>query len=491
MTDATEPQACPLSLDSLSAAVQRHAGPKAPAPLKLMAARGMAPMPPRDLVTTQFILTFDGDAKVKQSAEKSLAELDGRIANAILGDTQLPSEILAYLARALARNDAYAEKLLLNPATPPAAFVDVARLASEQICEIIANNQARILEEPDIARALTDNPNVLKSTLDRVVDFLVRSGVILEGLTLFEEAFLRLNGEDRVKAADAIALPEHLLDERFQDEGQRRLIDEDEEEVEEDDKKRSIQSIIREMNTAQKIAFATKGNKSARSELMRDTNRLVAVAAITSPAITETEIIAAAQSRTVNADVITHICRDKKNNWIRIYQVKVALVNNPKTPLPEALKFVPTLNKRDMKLLAKSKNVPAGFETEPASSPRPAAERDARRLLRHRVAADRRLDSSAAPQRGHPSRPRPEHPGGRGHRRRAGRSALQRSRRRGGHRGGPGAPPHPAAGGRIRRHRPRRGAHARGPRLQRARPEQPLGRRGRDLPDARARPPPP
>ena len=72
------------------------------------------------------------------------------------------------------------------------------------------------------------------------------------------------------------------------------------------------------------------------------------------------EIIAAANSRVVHADVIAHICRDKKNNWVRIYQVKLALTNNPKTPLPDAMKLVPTLNQRDMKILAKSRNVPAG-----------------------------------------------------------------------------------------------------------------------------------
>ena len=93
---------------------------------------------------------------------------------------------------------------------------------------------------------------------------------------------------------------------------------------------------------------------------MRDTNRMVALAAITSPAITEQEVITAAQSRTVHADVVAHIARDKKNNWIRNYQVRNALVSNPKTPLPDAMRLLPLLNPRDIKMLAKSKNIPAG-----------------------------------------------------------------------------------------------------------------------------------
>ena len=62
----------PIPLESLSAAVQRSVGPKAPGPLKLMTARGLAPMPPRDLVTAQFVLTFDADEKVAAAARGAL-----------------------------------------------------------------------------------------------------------------------------------------------------------------------------------------------------------------------------------------------------------------------------------------------------------------------------------------------------------------------------------------------------------------------------------
>ncbi|MCA9554215.1 MAG: hypothetical protein KC933_29540, partial [Myxococcales bacterium] len=340
MTDAGQP--CPILFDQLSAAVQRSVGPQAPGPLKLMTARGMAPMAPRDLVTAQFVLTFDGDAKVAQAAQQALGSLDQRLANAVLGDVQLHPEVLGYLAQALATNDAYAEKLLLNPKTPSLAFAAVAEVCSEAIAEIIANNQARLLEAPEIARSLTKNPNALRSSIDRVVDFLVRNGVILDDVHHFEEAYLRLTGEERQRAADTMELPEHLLDDSFRSEG-RRLIDEEDDEPEDEEARKSLQEILRNASIAQKVALATKGNKSVRSELMRDTNRLVALAAVSSPAITEMEVIAASNSRTVHADVILHIVKDKKNNWTRNYQVKLALVNNPKCPIADALRLVPSI----------------------------------------------------------------------------------------------------------------------------------------------------
>jgi hypothetical protein len=357
----TEQAGCPIPEGDLSPNVLKNVGAKAPGPLKMMTARGLAPLPPRDLVTAQFVLTFDADEKIAQSASGSLSNLDARIANAVLADQAVSPHVLGFLAQALATNDAYAEKLLLNPKTPSLAFVQVAEVCSEAIAEIIANNQARILEVPEIARGLSKNPNALKSSIDRVIDFLVRNGVILDGLRQFEEALLRLNGDERAKAAAKVALPSHLVDEQFlteEEKRERRLIDDDEEAPEEEQE--SLHNLLRNMSAAQKVAAATKGTKAVRSECLRDTNRLVALAAITSPAITEQEVIAAAQSRTVHQDVIAHICRDKQNNWVRNYQVKNALVNNPKTPLPEAMRLVPSLNPRDLRMAAKSRNIPAG-----------------------------------------------------------------------------------------------------------------------------------
>jgi hypothetical protein len=363
MSDAA---VCPIPLDAFDPAVLRNAGDKAPAPLRMMTAKGMAPMAPKELVTAQFLLTFDADEKVRAAATNSLANLDLRIANAVLADTNLNPHVLGHLAKVLAQNDAYAEKLLLNPKTPTEAFTAVAGVCSEQIAEIIANNQARILEVPDIAKALSSNANALRSSVDRVIDFLVRSGKVVEGMKEFEDAFLRLTGEERLKAIENVELPKHLLDPKFlSDEDkeelrkERKLIDDDEEEIT-DDKPTGLEELLRTLNAAQKVALASKGNKSARTALMRDTNRLVAMAAVTSPGISENEILAAANSRIVHADVIAHICRDKKNHWTRIYAVKLALTNNPKTPLPEAMKLVPLLNGKDQKILAKSRNVPMG-----------------------------------------------------------------------------------------------------------------------------------
>ena len=360
---------CPLSLDALTPAARKAASPSAPAPARMMAARGLAPMQPRDLVTAQFVLTFDADAKIAEAAEKSLRNLDQRLANAVLSDTALNPLVLEALAGFLVERDADVERILLNSSTPDSAFVTAATKGSEAICEVVANNQARVLKNPEIARALHQNTQALKSTTERVIDFLVRNGVMLDDMPEFENALLRLSGKERAEAAESIELdvpaellsPEYLSDEQKASSSDTGIEASDEElsdDEPEEEKKISIEQLIKEMTTGEKVALATKGNKSARSILIRDRNRVVALAAISAPSITEPEAVVAANSRTVHQDVIGFISRNK--DWMKNYQIKVALVANPKTPLPIAMKLVPILQKRDLKNISKSKNVPVG-----------------------------------------------------------------------------------------------------------------------------------
>jgi len=71
-------------LETLPPSVERAVGPKAPAPMRMMAARGMAPLPPGDMATALYQLSFSDDEAVKSAAFKSAAELPERILGAAL-----------------------------------------------------------------------------------------------------------------------------------------------------------------------------------------------------------------------------------------------------------------------------------------------------------------------------------------------------------------------------------------------------------------------
>jgi hypothetical protein len=118
---------------------------------------------------------------------------------------------------------------------------------------------------------------------------------------------------------------------------------------------RSLFQKIQTMSVSEKLDLARKASKEARSILIRDSNKLVQLAVVQSPKITESEILAIATNRQVNDEVLKEIAMNRE--WLRNYQIRLALVTNPKTPLAIAMAHVSYLNQRDLGLLAKSKGV--------------------------------------------------------------------------------------------------------------------------------------
>ncbi len=113
---------------------------------------------------------------------------------------------------------------------------------------------------------------------------------------------------------------------------------------------------IQKMGVAERIALALKGDKEARSLLIKDSNKLVQLAVIGSPRISDPEVVAISKSRSVHDEVLRRLARRKE--WLKHYEVRLNLVQNPRTPLPLAIKLTGTLNLRDLQHLAKSKGVP-------------------------------------------------------------------------------------------------------------------------------------
>jgi hypothetical protein len=121
----------------------------------------------------------------------------------------------------------------------------------------------------------------------------------------------------------------------------------------------SLYSQILHMTMGERIKLALKGNRDARMILVRDPNRLIQRFVLQNPRITDDEIIAVSRNRNLDSEVLRKIGEHK--SWPRNYQVKLGLVTNPKTPIATSLPFVNQLMERDLRQLAKSKNVPAAI----------------------------------------------------------------------------------------------------------------------------------
>lgn len=366
-------------LETLPPAIERAVGPKAPAPMKMMAARGMAPLPPGDMATALYQLSFSDDEAIKSAAFKSAAELPERILGAAL-DQPLDARVLDFYARRVFGKAPLLEKLLLNKAVADETFRHLATIVDDSGLEMIAKNEERLLRHPPIIAALYMNPKTRMSTAQRALELAVRNHVRVDGIPAFDEAARAIQQSgaptpeelakddaafaraaevavDRTAALELIAVDENEAAAQADAEAQAAEQAVESTELAEEEKKQKIS----ELSPAGKIRLATLGNAFARAVLIRDTNRQVSMAAIRSPAVTDMEVLRYANNRGLDDEIVRYIANQRQ--WVRLYGVKVALVNNPKCPLPTAMRFLPHLNARDLKALSRSKGIPSALST--------------------------------------------------------------------------------------------------------------------------------
>ncbi|MBI3358678.1 MAG: hypothetical protein HY201_01010 [Nitrospirae bacterium] len=115
------------------------------------------------------------------------------------------------------------------------------------------------------------------------------------------------------------------------------------------------------LRVPEKIQLALKGNKEARTLLLRDPNRQVFMAVLESPRLTDEEVDNLAQSKNTSEEILRAMARNPA--WVRRHSVTEALVNNPKTPLSVSLGFLKTLRVKDLERLSKNKGIPAALRT--------------------------------------------------------------------------------------------------------------------------------
>ncbi|GEJ59311.1 hypothetical protein [Anaeromyxobacter diazotrophicus] len=351
------------TLEALPKPLQKHADPKAPLPLRMMGAKGLVPMTaPADLATLLYLLASDAEEAVRATAAKTAEGLPDKLYGVALRSDALAGEVLDWLADRLAAKDAALELVLLNPATKDETVARLAPAVSQPLAEIIRQNELRLLRCDDIVRGLCKNPNALASTVDGACEFCVRNGLTLLDVPQLVAAHLRVHGVDPTAAPPAEDTAQELMrDYSAELVEETQPVTQAETPVEQQKKLNMTQRVLR-MSVSDKIKLATLGNKEARTLLLRDSNKLVCMAAVTSPRITDGEIMTIATSRTVNTDVLRHIYTARE--YLKVYAIKMALVKNPKVPLPTALKFLYTLQEKDIKELARDRNVPQTIQSQ-------------------------------------------------------------------------------------------------------------------------------
>ncbi len=118
-------------------------------------------------------------------------------------------------------------------------------------------------------------------------------------------------------------------------------------------------ALLSTLTVPQRLKLALKGTREHRATLIRDPNKVVSSAVLSSPKLTEGEVEAFTKMGNVSEDVLRTIGMSRV--WTQNYVIVAGLIRNPKTPLAISMSLLPRLNQRDLKGLVTDRNIPEGL----------------------------------------------------------------------------------------------------------------------------------
>lgn len=365
----------------------------APQQARLAAAQGLLPLPQADLLEVLVALQSSDDLAISAAAQSSLEEQEeGDLLLAAQAD-DAPLAVLNYLAESKVSRR-IKEALVLNGKTPDETVAKLAKASGDgPLLEFIATNQRRLIQTPEIIEAILQNPartpeaeRRAKETRKEFFEKERGAKQIADELRargnnaaaeFFETADLRtpdgeLTLEDAWLIAQHIEVSDEDIDdswlpaERFVELAGESLEDHtaavnkiiESERLEAGELSPERVSLIRRimfMNARDRMKLGMKGDREARSILIRDSNKVVASAVINNPRVTDQEVENISSMRTVSDEVLRLIALNRA--WARSYPIIHNLVRNPRCPIPTVIGILPRIRTKDLQHLSQNRNV--------------------------------------------------------------------------------------------------------------------------------------
>lgn len=300
-----------------------------------LAAGGLLPLPPEQLVPLQVLLARGADPELGQRAAESLRSLDPRLAAAFLAAGAGPAELAFFAAESV--HPLILETIVRRRDVPRLLLADLARRLPPDLQEILLLRQDAIVEEPGILYALEENRQISQYAQRRVREYREhllpqKSPAVRAAL---EEAAERITDQELSEAIEAVRqLPVtgEVEDSTGLSEGQ-----------------------IRMLTVPQRLRLTRGASRSMRQILLRDPNGQVAVAVLMHNNFSEQEMEQVARSRSVAEDVLLEVSR--RREWVARYSICRALTSNPKTPVSIAVRLLPRISVRDLRLMSRDRNL--------------------------------------------------------------------------------------------------------------------------------------
>ena len=364
---------------------------KAPRPARLAAASGMLPLAQADLLEVLVALRESDEAEISAAATETLSTQDAADLLSAAKATDTSPAVLSYLGSVTGARELH-EAVILNKNTPDQAIVQLASTIEDgSLLELITLNQQRLVRTPRIIDAILSNAarstEAERRARETQTEFFekergakqIAGELRARGKTaaaeFFESAELTtIHGElsledawliaEHIEVSDAELDDSWLPSERYDEEDAATLAAAMEKVIEQETLTAGAElapervSLIRRlmlMNARDRMKLARKGDREARSILIRDSNKMVAAAVINNPRITDQEAENIATMRTVADEVLRLMAMNR--NWARSYTIIHNLVRNPRTPIPTVINILPRIRTKDLQNLAQNRNV--------------------------------------------------------------------------------------------------------------------------------------
>lgn len=382
------------NVTSTNPVVQAIVAGTAPQAARMAAARGLLPLDQADMLEALVALRQSDNADIVKAAEETLASQEPETLLAIASSSEIAPSVLGYLAARSNLGHEIHEAVTLNTQTPDEAIALLAGATSDgKLLELISINQQRLIRAPAIIEAIISNPARTSEAERRVRETRreffekergaqqVADELRARGQTAaaeFIETAESVGVGEAITVEDAWIIAQHIevsdveiddswlalerLEEFFEETDEQRLanveriINDTRNEGKEVHPERiSLIRRVMMMNVKDRVKLGMKGDREARSILIRDSNRVVAQAVIHNPRITDQEVESIAAMRTVSDEVLRTIAQNRA--WARSYPIILNIARNPRTPIPTAINILPRIHTKDLQHISQNRNV--------------------------------------------------------------------------------------------------------------------------------------
>lgn len=339
-----------------------------------------------------------------QQARMTLASWDEASSRTAAANPKTSQEVLDYFINPQNLRPALLPALLENPSVREGALVDLMAAGTKDIIEVMVKSP-RIKRSPRLTEELKKNPHLIERKVEQKppeepVPVLVTPPPVVEskpesGTTEFPEFSVEAPLDDSAEVPDEMVnayFTEHSSELAAEGEKPFKAIGGVYDEIDlgtpeetaapqvepepkseekaqapvakrppikkhqgEEEKRGSVLQKIATLDIKGRIQLALKGTKEERSILIRDGTKLVALAVLESPKITDGEVERFAGQKNVLEAVLRQI--PMKRRFAKLYPVVRNLIFNPRTPLDLSLGLMKHLLVQDLKNLSGNKEV--------------------------------------------------------------------------------------------------------------------------------------